>query len=183
MAPEASIDLIEVAGGTTSDYATALQTAQSLGASVVVMSSFVGPDPWRASSTFSGCRQSDFQVAGMTVVDASGDNGENSYAPGAYPSVVDVASSDLTINSNNSWNAETAWSDTPSGPANEDIGGSAGGYSIFPTPSLPTRAGDLRRQPNPVEQWRADHARRFDRGRKQWARLYQCRRILQHFRG
>jgi len=135
MAPEAAIDLIEVAGGTTADYATALQTAHILGASVVVMSSFNSPDNYAGQFNILGLPESDFQVAGMTVVSNSGDNGENSYSPGAYPEVVDVASSDLTINSNNSWSAETAWSDTASGPANDDIGGSAGGYSIFPTPA------------------------------------------------
>ena len=55
---------------------------------------------------------SDFNQPGVTFVGASGDNGRPSYSPGAYPDVVDVAATDLTMNNDGSDDDRFQWPDS-----------------------------------------------------------------------
>jgi subtilase family serine protease len=92
------------------DYAVA-----NLGANVVSMS-------WGGSESASEVTwDSHFNVAGVTFVASSGDNGESTGVewPAASPFVISVGGTSLYLDANNNRTAETAWS------------GSGGGISVI----------------------------------------------------
>ncbi|HEX4146498.1 MAG TPA: hypothetical protein VHY91_23560 [Pirellulales bacterium] len=152
MAPLAHITLIEAVG----DLETAITTGvAATGADVVMLS--------QNDSEFSGGDQivpglpvSDFNQPGVTFISASGDNGTPVTGPGDYPNVIDVAASDLTLNNDQfsigtapntftitsaSYNSEVGWSNPPPGKSEDNVGGSGGGYTLFPSSLAPYQNG------------------------------------------
>ena len=123
IAPGASIDLIECNSNSNSDlYAGVLTAAKLPGVSVVSMSwgapEFSGESAYNADfTTPSGHR-------GVTFLAASGDSGSPGIYPAYSPNVVAVGGTALYLNSNNSYNSETAWS---KGNDYWNTGGASGG--------------------------------------------------------
>jgi hypothetical protein len=129
MAPAANLLLVEANSSSLADLLTAVDTAASYpGVAVVSMS-------W-GSSEFSSetSYDSNFTTHGVTFVASSGDSGGVVEWPAASPNVLSVGGTTLSLNSNNTWKSETAWS------------GSGGGVSSYePSPSYQSGMGYPRR--------------------------------------
>ena len=111
IAPGDKIVLVEAANNSTSDLMAAVATASGYGGvSVVSMS-------W-GSSESSGETSSDsyFQVAGVTFVASTGDNGSPGEYPAYSPDVIAAGGTTLTINSSTyAYVSEAGWSDSGGG--------------------------------------------------------------------
>ncbi len=129
IAPAANLLLVEANSSSLSDLLKAVDTARNYpGVAVVSMS-------W-GSSEFSGEASNDSHFTtpsghtGVTFVASSGDSGGVVEWPAASPNVLSVGGTTLTLNSNNTWASETAWS------------GSGGGVSRYEsTPSYQSGLG------------------------------------------
>jgi len=113
MAPKATILLVEVSGNSLSSLLAGVQTAVRDGASAVSMSWTVGE--FNGESSY----DNDFVASGVTFLAAAGDSGTGVAYPAVSPDVVGVGGTSLHLNSNGSYQSETAWS------------GSGGGISKF----------------------------------------------------
>lgn len=120
IAPGANILLVVAKSSSLNNLLGAVDYAASHGASVVSMS-------WGASD-FSGETSYDFHfnVAGVTFVASSGDNGESTSVewPAASPYVVGVGGTTLTLDGSGNRLSETAWSSS---------GGGISGYETMPS--------------------------------------------------
>jgi subtilase family serine protease len=113
IAPKATILLIETPTNSLTDLTNGVTAAVRNGASTVSMS-------WTVAE-FSGEKNMDknFVSNGVTYLAASGDAGSGAAYPAASPDVIGVGATSLTLNSNGSYQSETAWS------------GSGGGLSAY----------------------------------------------------
>jgi len=109
IAPEAVILLVEAQSNSFADLLSAVDTAVANGATIVSMS-WVGSETADETSY-----DTHFNVPGVMFVAASGDDGHGVSYPAASPYVVGVGGTTLTINSNGTWESETAWSDSGGG--------------------------------------------------------------------
>ncbi len=121
-APLARIILIEAPDASLNSLLGAVQVANSLGQGVVSMSFGATEGNWTASV------DSNFAVAGMTYLAATGDHGAGVSWPSVSPNVVAVGGTTLTY-SGSGTRSEVAWSGT---------GGGTSAYSA--TPSYQTSA-------------------------------------------
>jgi subtilase family serine protease len=135
IAPGANIILFEANSASPSDLYTAVATAAAYPGVSVVSMSWGGPE----SSSDPSANNLFTTPAGhqsVTFLASSGDSG--SYAPGsttvavnypaASPNVISVGGTHLVLNSNNSYNSETAWGN---GTNSGTQGGSGGGISQY----------------------------------------------------
>jgi uncharacterized repeat protein (TIGR03803 family) len=114
IAPGAKIILVEANSQGTADEDAAVQTAAGLPGVSVVSTSFGIPET--ASET---SRDSAFTTPsghqGVTFLAAAGDEGSPGVYPAFSPNVVAVGGTALTINANDSYGGEIAWSDSGGG--------------------------------------------------------------------
>jgi subtilase family serine protease len=103
--------ILYVAGNSAaySDLATAVNTAASMGATVI-SNSYGGPE-----SSGSLAYSSAYNHPGIAITVSSGDNGYGVEAPAAYNTVTAVGGTSLTLNADGSRRTETAWSSAGSG--------------------------------------------------------------------
>ncbi|MGA8037954.1 MAG: S53 family peptidase [Candidatus Acidiferrales bacterium] len=145
IAPQAKIILVEGNSYALSDLLLGVDLAVSKGASVVSMS-------W-TTPEFSGERSMDthFLASGVTFVAASGDSGAGVNYPAASPDVVSVGGTSLTLNAENNYQSEAAWSGSGGGISayeieplfQEQFGvpGDASGYRAVPDVSFNANPG------------------------------------------
>jgi hypothetical protein len=125
IAPQAKIVLVEATTNSNSNLYAAVDWATNNGAHIVSMS-FGGGD----SSGDSGL-DSHFNHAGVTYLASSGDTGAAVEYPAASPYVVAVGGTSLTLDTNNNYVSETAWSSGGGGvTANEARPGYQTAYGI-----------------------------------------------------
>jgi subtilase family serine protease len=118
IAPQANITLVEATSASTSALYSAVDWATNNGAHIVSMS-------WGANdSSGESSLDSHFNHSGVTYLASSGDTGAQVIYPSASPYVLSVGGTSLTLNSNNSYASESAWS---SG------GGGVSGFEAEPT--------------------------------------------------
>jgi len=116
IAPAANIVLVECNSNTNSNLYAGVVTAEAYNGVSVVSLSWGSPE-FNSEQVF----DSEFTHAGVTVVASTGDDGAPGDYPAYSPNVLAVGGTDLFLNSNNSYQSETAWS------------GSGGGISSFET--------------------------------------------------
>jgi hypothetical protein len=118
IAPQANITLVEATNSSFTNLFNAVDWATNNGAHVVSMS-------WGATD-FSGesSYDSHFNHSGVSYVASAGDTGAVVDYPSASPYVLSVGGTSLTLNTNNTYASESAWS---SG------GGGASKYESLPT--------------------------------------------------
>jgi hypothetical protein len=119
MAPQANIVLVEAATNSFSNLYAAVDWATNNGAHIVSMS-WGGGDASGESSN-----DSHFNHSGVTYIASSGDSGGVVEYPSASPYVLSVGGTSLTLNTNNSYASESAWS---SGGGGASVGESEPGY-------------------------------------------------------
>jgi subtilase family serine protease len=116
LAPAANIVVVEANSGSDSDLDAAVLQATSNLSVTVVSTSYTRPevpyDYYSAPGTYS----TPDGHTGITFVAAAGDAAETMH-PAAYSGVVGVGGTSLTLNSNNTYNTETVWSQTGGGPS------------------------------------------------------------------
>ena len=119
VAPEANIILFEAnSNSDTNLYAAVKTAAGTTGVSVVSMS-------WGGSEVSNeATNDSDFSHTGVTFLASTGDSAAPAFYPALSPNVVAVGGTDLTVNSDGSYNSETGWA---SG------GGSVSNYESIPS--------------------------------------------------
>ena len=118
IAPGAKILLVEAASDSFVDLFTAVDIARRTpGVSVVSMS--WGAPEFRSETFYDSHFTTPAGHAPVTFVAASGDNGAGANWPSASPNVISVGGTSLTLNPDNSYKSETAWS------------GSGGGVSLY----------------------------------------------------
>ncbi len=111
IAPGASIVLVEASSSTITNLNTAVTTASKMsGVSVVSMSWSGGESSSETSEDSIFTTPSGHQ--GVTFLAATGDSGTPSGYPAFSPNVVAVGGTSLYLNSDNSYQSETAWSNT-----------------------------------------------------------------------
>ena len=110
IAPEANIILFEANSNSNNNlYAAVKAAATTAGVSVVSMS-------WGGSeSSGESSNDSDFTHTGVTFLASTGDDASPAEYPAYSPNVVAVGGTDLTVNSDGSYNSETGWSDSCGG--------------------------------------------------------------------
>jgi hypothetical protein len=133
IAPAANLLLVEASSSSLTDLLKAVDTAASYpGVSVVSMS--WGSSEFSNESSYDSNFTTPSGHSGVTFVASSGDSGGVVEWPAASPNVLSVGGTTLSLNSNNTWSSETAWS------------GSGGGVSRYePTPSYQAGMGYARR--------------------------------------
>jgi hypothetical protein len=133
IAPAADLLLVEANSNSLADLLKAVDTAASYpGVSVVSMS--WGSSEFSSESSYDSHFTTPAGHAGVTFVASSGDSGGVVEWPAASPNVLSVGGTTLSVNSDNSWKSETAWS------------GSGGGVSRYePSPSYQSGMGYARR--------------------------------------
>ncbi|MGA2068523.1 MAG: MBG domain-containing protein [Thermoguttaceae bacterium] len=106
VAPQANIILFEANSASMSDLLHTVQTAATHSGVSVVSMSWGGSESRDESSD-----DSYFTAANVAFVAATGDEGAPGDYPAFSPNVIAVGGTTLTVNSNNNWQSETAWSD------------------------------------------------------------------------
>ncbi|HTU91468.1 MAG TPA: S53 family peptidase [Gemmataceae bacterium] len=136
IAPGANIIVFEANSASPSDLDQAVATAAAYPGVSVVSMSFGSPEDNTATSTDS-IFTTPAGHQGVTFVAASGDYGSfggsgltttNVDYPAASPNVLGVGGTSLVLNSDNSYNSETAWGN---GANSASQGGSGGGFSQY----------------------------------------------------
>ena len=129
IAPAANLLLVEANSSSLSDLLKAVDTAASYpGVSVVSMS--WGSSEFSSESSYDSNFTTPAGHTGVTFVASSGDSGGVVEWPAASPNVLSVGGTTLSLNSDNTWKSETAWS------------GSGGGVSRYePSPSYQSGMG------------------------------------------
>jgi hypothetical protein len=118
MAPKANITLVEATSASFSALMSAVDWATNNGAHVVSMS--WGGNDFSGESSY----DSHFNHSGVTYIASAGDSGGVVEYPSASPYVLSVGGTSLTIDTNNNYVSESAWS---SG------GGGSSSYESQPT--------------------------------------------------
>lgn len=91
------------------DLATAVNTAASLGATVI--SNSYGGNEFSSETSLASA----YNHPGVAITVSSGDNGYGAQAPAAFNTVTAVGGTSLTLNANNTRKSETVWSGAGSG--------------------------------------------------------------------
>ena len=133
IAPAANLLLVEANSSSLADLLKAVDTAASYpGVSVVSMS--WGSSEFSSESSYDSNFTTPAGHTGVTFVASSGDSGGVVEWPAASPNVLSVGGTTLSVNPDNTWKSETAWS------------GSGGGVSRYePSPSYQSGMGYSRR--------------------------------------
>jgi len=137
MAPAANIVLVELNTFSDGDIATGVNTAASIGASVVSMSFIGGEFPGETGGSTTSYDDGLFTAPGVCYFTGSGDNGgaftpgSNPGYPSVSPNVLSVGATNLNLNPDGSYQSETGWSNPPMIGGN--AGGSGGGISVYET--------------------------------------------------
>ena len=133
IAPAANLLLVEANSSSLADLLKAVDTAASYPGVAVVSMSW-GSSEFSSESSYDSNFTTPAGHSGVTFVASSGDSGGVVEWPAASPNVLSVGGTTLSLNSNNTWKSETAWSD------------SGGGVSRYePTPSYQSGLGYSRR--------------------------------------
>ncbi len=144
IAPAANIVLVEAATNSFADLFQAVDVAASTGASVVSMSWGGGESSGEVTS------DGHFALSNVTFTASSGDSGNGVEYPAASPFVLAVGGTTLNLNSDNSYQSETAWS------------GSGGGISaVEPRPAYQAVANPNSKRGVPDVAYDADPASGF----------------------
>lgn len=109
IAPGAKILLVVAKSASISDLVTAIDYATSHGAQVV--SNSWGGSEFSSETSY----DSHFQHAGVVYTASAGDSGAGAEWPAASPYVLSVGGTSLTLNSNGTYNSESAWTDSGGG--------------------------------------------------------------------
>jgi subtilase family serine protease len=145
IAPQAKIILVEANSYALSDLLIGVDLAVTKGASVVSMS-------W-TTPEFAGERSMDmhFLAGGVTFLAASGDSGAGVNYPAASPDVISVGGTSLTLNAEQNYGSEAAWSGSGGGVSayenepmfQEEFGvpNNRTGYRVVPDVSLDANPG------------------------------------------
>src|SRR5580692_8476671 len=145
IAPQAKILLVEAPSNNLSDLLSGVDFAVRNGASVVSMS-------W-TSAELSTERNLDnhFVSTGVTFLAASGDSGAGVNYPAASPDVISVGGTSLTLNAQQNYQSEAAWSGSGGGVSayenepvfQEQFGvpNDPAGYRVVPDVSLDANPG------------------------------------------
>jgi hypothetical protein len=133
IAPAANLLLVEANSSSLSDLLKAVDTAASYPGVAAVSMSW-GSSEFSSEASYDSNFTTPTGHTGVTFVASSGDSGGVVEWPAASPNVLSVGGTTLSINSNNTWKSETAWS------------GSGGGVSRYePSPSYQSGLGYSRR--------------------------------------
>lgn len=145
IAPEANIILVEANSYALSDLLVGVDLAVTKGASVVSMS-------W-TTPEFSAERSMDshFLASGVTFLAASGDSGAGVNYPAASPEVISVGGTSLTLNAEQNYLSEAAWSGSGGGVSSYEnepsfqeqfgVPDDPAGYRVVPDVSLDANPG------------------------------------------
>ncbi|MFI5454361.1 MAG: hypothetical protein ACHRXM_02825 [Isosphaerales bacterium] len=133
IAPAADLLLVEANSNSLADLLKAVDTAASYPRVSVVSMSW-GSSEFSSESSYDSHFTTPAGHPGVTFVASSGDSGGVVEWPAASPNVLSVGGTTLSVNSDNTWKSETAWS------------GSGGGVSSYePSPSYQSGMGYSRR--------------------------------------
>lgn len=119
VAPQANIVLVEAASNSNSNLYAAVDWATNQGAHVVSMSWGGGDSTGESSLDYH------FNHSGVSYVASAGDSGGVVEYPSASPYVLSVGGTALTLDANNNYVSESAWS---SGGGGASVGESEPGY-------------------------------------------------------
>ena len=114
IAPAANLLLVEANSSSLSDLLKAVDTAASYPGVAVVSMSW-GSSEFSSESSYDSNFTTPAGHTGVTFVASSGDSGGVVEWPAASPNVLSVGGTTLSLNSNNTWKSETAWSDSGGG--------------------------------------------------------------------
>ena len=128
IAPAANLLLVEANSSSLADLLKAVDTAASYPGVSVVSTSW-GSSEFSSESSYDSNFTTPAGHTGVTFVASSGDSGGVVEWPAASPNVLSVGGTTLSLNSDNTWKSETAWS------------GSGGGVSRYDPPSYQSGLG------------------------------------------
>jgi hypothetical protein len=113
IAPEANIILVEANDGSLANLLPADAWAATSSGAKVISNSWTYYNSQTGATEFSGETSDDhyFTTTGVTFAFASGDLGQVAW-PSASPDVVSVGATNLGVNADDTYNAETLWNDT-----------------------------------------------------------------------
>jgi subtilase family serine protease len=109
IAPRAKIVLVEAASDSMADLLAAVNVARNLPGVSVVSTSWGAPE-FATQSSYDGYFTTPAGHSGVSFVASSGDSGGGALWPSASPNVISVGGTSLTLNADNSYKSETAWS-------------------------------------------------------------------------
>ncbi len=133
IAPAAKLLLVEANSSSLSDLLKAVDTAANYSGVTVVSMSW-GSSEFSSESSYDSNFTTPNGHTGVAFVASSGDSGGVVEWPAASPNVLSVGGTTLSLNSDNTWKSETAWS------------GSGGGVSLYePSPGYQSGMGYSRR--------------------------------------
>ena len=138
IAPAANLLLVEANSSSLADLLKAVDTAASYSGVAVVSMSW-GSSEFSSESSYDSNFTTPAGHSGVTFVASSGDSGGVVEWPAASPNVLSVGGTTLSLNSNNTWKSETAWSDSGGGVSRYEPspGYQSGlGYSRRATPDV-----------------------------------------------
>jgi hypothetical protein len=138
IAPAANLLLVEANSSSLTDLLKAVDTAASYPGVSVVSTSW-GSSEFSSESSYDSNFTTPAGHTGVTFVASSGDSGGVVEWPAASPNVLSVGGTTLSLNSNNTWKSETAWSDSGGGVSRYEASPSyqSGlGYSKRATPDV-----------------------------------------------
>ncbi|MGA3066468.1 MAG: S53 family peptidase [Tepidisphaeraceae bacterium] len=110
IAPEANIVLFEASSADTQDLFTTVRTAADYSGVSVVSMSWTGPE-FEGETLDDSIFTTPKGHQGVTFLAGTGDDGAADDYPAMSPNVVAVGGTDLLINSDGSYDSESAWSD------------------------------------------------------------------------
>ncbi len=114
VAPKANIILFEANNASTANLMTAVKTAAAYaGVSVVSMS--WGSSESSGETSYDSYFTTPSGHANVTFLASTGDDGSPGGYPAYSPNVISCGGTTLYLNSNNTWESETAWSDSGGG--------------------------------------------------------------------
>lgn len=114
IAPGANIDLVEAQDGSAANLFASANSAVNFAKTlpgVTVVSMSWGFSEFEGENTF----DSTFSAPGVTFVSGAGDHGGEVDYPAACPNVLSVGGTELTLDANNKYASETAWSSSGGG--------------------------------------------------------------------
>ncbi len=138
IAPAANLLLVEANSSSLADLLKAVDTAASYPGVAVVSMSW-GSSEFSNESSYDSNFTTPAGHTGVTFVASSGDSGGVVEWPAASPNVLSVGGTTLSLNSNNTWESETAWSDSGGGVSRYEASPSyqsGMGYSRRATPDV-----------------------------------------------
>ncbi len=135
--PECHIVLVEAKSAEAADLATAEQEAVAAGATEISDSFTEGITETKYAASY--------HHPGIPIAAAAGDDDEGVVLPAAYPGVIAVGGTELSLTSRGGWN-EVAWGDSAGGK----LSGTGSGCSTQPKPAWQSDGGCAGRTMNDV---------------------------------